>query len=266
MSWILYQKELKSNYKILLLFLVVITMYSSIIIAMYDPDMNSSLEILAKSMPQIFAAFGMMNIATTLLDFITNYLYGFILIVFPFLLSVILCYRLIGQYVDHGSMAYLLATPLSRQQFMMTQLMVLLTALVIVVIYAFGFISIYAWLMVKDASIDMISFLSVNIGLLGIHCLLGSLCYLSCALFNEAKLSIGFGAGLGIVFILIQMLSDVSQQFEILNYLTPLTLFDPQSLSSGEYQAFVYVFILFVSALLLFGIGQCLFKKRDLPL
>ena len=178
----------------------------------------------------------------------------------------ILCYRLIGQYVDHGSMAYLLATPLSRQQFMMTQLMVLLTALVIVVIYAFGFISIYAWLMVKDASIDMISFLSVNIGLLGIHCLLGSLCYLSCALFNEAKLSIGFGAGLGIVFILIQMLSDVSQQFEILNYLTPLTLFDPQSLSSGEYQAFVYVFILFVSALLLFGIGQCLFKKRDLPL
>lgn len=53
MSWILYQKELKSNYKILLLFLVVITMYSSIIIAMYDPDMNSSLEILAKSMPQI---------------------------------------------------------------------------------------------------------------------------------------------------------------------------------------------------------------------
>ena len=75
MSWILYQKELKSNYKILLLFLVVITMYSSIIIAMYDPDMNSSLEILAKSMPQIFAAFGMMNIATTLLDFITNYLY-----------------------------------------------------------------------------------------------------------------------------------------------------------------------------------------------
>ena len=144
--------------------------------------------------------------------------------------------------------------------------MVLLTALVIVVIYAFGFISIYAWLMVKDASIDMISFLSVNIGLLGIHCLLGSLCYLSCALFNEAKLSIGFGAGLGIVFILIQMLSDVSQQFEILNYLTPLTLFDPQSLSSGEYQAFVYVFILFVSALLLFGIGQCLFKKRDLPL
>lgn len=266
MSWTLYKKELHTNYKLIILFLVVISMYAGIIISMYDPDMNSSLAIMAESMPEIFAAFGMMNVSTTLIDFITNYLYGFLLIVFPFLLSVILCYRLIGRYIDHGSMVYLLTTSVSRQKLVMTQFMVLLTSLMIVITYAFGFIGVLSFVMIQQESLDLMSFLYVNIGLLGLHCFLGSICYLSALLFNEARLSIGVGAGIGIVFIMIQMLSQVSDKLEILHYLTPLTLFDPQLLSKGDQKALLYICILFIGTFICFVLGKIIFQKRDLPL
>lgn len=77
MSIPLLKTELKSNRKIILLFLAVVTLYAGIITVMYDPKLGAGINELAKSMPQFFAAFGMENPGTTLLDFLNNYLYGF---------------------------------------------------------------------------------------------------------------------------------------------------------------------------------------------
>ena len=78
MSGVLYRKELRTNFPLIFLFPMIITMYATIFISMYDPNMNSSLQVLAKSMPEIFAAFGMMNVSSSLIDFITNYFSVFI--------------------------------------------------------------------------------------------------------------------------------------------------------------------------------------------
>ena len=85
MSLPLLRRELRANYKMILLFLAVITLYSTVIIAMYDPKLGASLDLMAESMPELFAAFGMTNAGATMLDFIANYLYGFILIAIPML-------------------------------------------------------------------------------------------------------------------------------------------------------------------------------------
>ena len=266
MSGVLYRKELRTNFPLIFLFLMIITMYATIIISMYDPYMNSCLQVLAKSMPEIFAAFGMMNVSSSLIDFITNYLYGFLLIIFPFLLNVILCYRLMGKYIDHGSMAYLLSTPIGRRKIVMTQYLVLLTAMLIVVMYTFVLIVLLSFLMVSEESLDIIHFLYVNIGLLALQYFLGSLCYLSALIFNEARLSIGIGAGINILFIMIWMLSQVGDQLEILHYLTPLSLFDPQLLSTGDGQSWFYIFVLLLCSGIVIVLGQWIFQKRDLPL
>lgn len=265
MSWTLYKKELKSNYKILIIFLAVISLYSGLIIAMYDPNLNSSLYVLAESMPQIFAAFNMTNIATTLIDFITNYLYGFILIVFPFLFCVILCHRLLSRYIDKGSMAYLLATHQSRLKIVMTQLVVLLTGILILVAYTTVFILFISHMMFEEV-IPLGEFLMVNVGLFGLIFFLGSLCYLGGCCFNETKLSITFGAGLGILFILIQMIGQVGDKFEFLKYMTPLTLFHPQAITSGESEAFIGILALYLISIIIVIVGMMIFKKRDLPL
>ena len=52
MSLPLLRRELRANYKMILLFLAVITLYSTVIIAMYDPKLGASLDLMAESMPE----------------------------------------------------------------------------------------------------------------------------------------------------------------------------------------------------------------------
>ena len=143
----LFKKEIKSNYILFLIFAAVLTMYGSMIVAMFDPKMGDSLRAMAQSMPQIFAAFGMTNVGTTLLEFITTYLYGMLYVVFPSVFIIILSGKLVVKYVDNGSMAYLLAVPEKRRKTVVTQAVFLLSCLVALVLYITVLILIMSHLM-----------------------------------------------------------------------------------------------------------------------
>lgn len=80
------------------------------------------------------------------------------------------------------------------------------------------------------------------------------------------KLSIGIGAGVGVISILIQMLSQVSDKIEFLKYFTPLTLFDAKGLQAYDQQSLLCMAGLFALAVICIVIGCMNFSKRDLPL
>ena len=79
----LYLREMKKSVKMLIIFGAVITMYVTIIIGMYDPEMMKMLDGFAEMMPELMAAVGMDTSANTLLGFMVSYLYGFIFLIFP---------------------------------------------------------------------------------------------------------------------------------------------------------------------------------------
>lgn len=261
----LLKKEFKCNYKIILLFLAIVTMYGSIIVAMYDPKLGNSLELMAQSMPEIFAAFGMNSSATTLIEFVTNYLYGFILIVIPLIFIILMSSRLVARYVDRGSMAYLLATPNKRIKIITTQAMVMIISLLSIVIYTTVLVIVCANMMFNEG-IDIAKFTLVNIGLFGLLIFLSGMCFLSSCCFNETKLSIGVGSGLSIFFILVQMLSQVGDKMEFLKYVTPLTLFQPEKLLHQNSEAIIYMLFLYGLGIVMFVIGILIFKRKDLSL
>ena len=120
-SLTLLWRESRANYKILLLFLAVLTLYVSMVTAMYDPKLGEALAAMMETMPEIFSLVGMQNPGTTLGEFLVNYLYGFLLVVLPLVFIVLMANRLMARYVDRGSMAYLLATPNKRRRIAMTQ-------------------------------------------------------------------------------------------------------------------------------------------------
>ncbi|WP_418766420.1 ABC transporter permease [Longibaculum muris] len=265
MSMVLFKREWKSNYKIFLIFIAIMTLYESIIVAMYDPKLGESLNMMAESMPQLFAAFGMTDPGLTLLDFLTNYLYGFILIIIPLVYIMIMCHRLMARYIDKGSMAYLLATLHKRSDIFITQLCVLLSGVIGLIVYSVVLILGCSSMMFHE-SIDIAKFLMTNVGLLGVHFFFASFCYLTACSFNEVKLSIGIGAGVGVISILIQMLSQVSDKIEFLKYFTPLTLFDAKGLQAYNQQSLLCMAGLFALAVMCIVIGCMNFSKRDLPL
>ena len=75
----LYKREMKGSIKLLVIFSAVITLYVSIIIGMYDPELMKTLDGFVEAMPELMASVGMKADAATLLGFMVSYLYGFIL-------------------------------------------------------------------------------------------------------------------------------------------------------------------------------------------
>ena len=261
----LFKKELRSNYKVILVFLALITLYSSVIVIMFDPELGKSLDMMAQTMPELFAAFGMMEVGSTLIEFIANYLYGFILIAIPLVCVVILANRLVARYVDNGSMSYLLASPHSRMNIITTQAITLALSILFLVVFATGVIYGMSALSFPG-ELDVSKLIMLNVGLLAVLLFIGSICFLGSCVFNDTKKSSGLGGGVIILSILLQMLSQVGDKFEFLKYMTPLTLFDVTGIMAGSSQAYFNIGILFIGTCLMNAFAIMYFCKKDLSI
>ncbi|MDD3795081.1 MAG: ABC transporter permease [Lachnospiraceae bacterium] len=261
----LYQKEWKTNWILLIIFIGVLTMYAVMIIAMFDPEMGDSLRIMAASMPQIFAAFGMADVGTTLLDFVAGYLYGMLLIAFPAVYIIILSNRLVARYVDNGSMAYLLAVPEKRKNIVGTQAIFLFTSLFVMLVYVMAVILVTSWFMFPG-ELAIPEFIRVNIGMFGLWIMTGGIAFFGSCLFNETKLALGMSSAFVIYSLLIQMISQVGDKFEVLKYITPFTLFDIDGLTAGNGGAWIACGVMYAAGILFFVAGIEVFKKKNLPI
>ena len=114
--------------------------------------------------------------------------------------------------------------------------------------------------------LDIERFSLLNLGLLGLHVFFGGLAFLCSCVFNETRLAAGVSAGLCVLFVLIQMLSQVGDTFEWLRFLTPLTLFDTDGLVAGDSGAVGRFLVLYGWGVSMYFVGALAFSRRDLPL
>ncbi len=265
MNKTLFAKEIRSNLFVSTVITIVLIMYVVVVVGMFDPELGKSLDIMMASMPEVFAAFGMANQSSTLLDFLINYLYGFLLTLFPFVLVLILANKLMVRYVDRGTMAYLLATPNSRVKIATTLALVfvVLLALVLAINAIVAFITAE---MMFPGELDGIAFLQLNVGLFGLWLFLAGLCFCSACIFSNAGRALWVGGGLGIGFFLLQMVTQISDELEFLNNINPVMLFDPYGLASGEGQAILGAVALAAMGVILLVIGIVTFSRRDLSI
>lgn len=265
MNFTLLKKEIQSNWILLVIFLAVLSIYSVMITMMFDPKLGDSLRMMAESMPQIFAAFGMADVGTTLLEFVNGYLYGMLLIAFPGVYIIILANRLVAKYVDNGSMAYLLAAPEKRSKIALTQCIFMLLSLVLMVLYCTALILAVSEMMFPG-EMDAAGFMRVNIGLLGLLVFFAGACFCASCCCNESKTSSAVSTTVIVYSILVQMISQAGEMFESVKYATPLTLFDVGGLSAGDASAWTACAVLYAAGVVLMGVGIVRFSKRDLPL
>ncbi len=71
-NWTLYKCEIKGSIKLLAILAAIITIYISLIISMYVPEMMAALDSFAEIMPDLMAAVGMSEGATSLLGFMVS--------------------------------------------------------------------------------------------------------------------------------------------------------------------------------------------------
>ncbi len=261
----LFKATIKQNYIVFIIILAVLMFYLSIIIQMFDPSTQDTLDEMLKVLPQgLVAALGFSEAGTTLLGFVASYFYGFLIFLLPMIYVIIVANRSIASHVDKGSMAYLLSTPNTRGKIARTQAGFLLISITLLI----GIITIVGILvseMIFPNELDIKGFLLLNLNTLLLYFAVTGIGFFASSLFNDTKNSLALGAGLPVAFLVLQMLSGTGESVEFLKYFTLFTLLDPDKIISGEGYVINFV-ILTLLAIILYASGFFVFKKRDLPL
>ncbi|MDL2295324.1 ABC transporter permease [Lachnospiraceae bacterium OttesenSCG-928-E19] len=261
-NFTLYKRELKKSLLALLICGAIITLYVSVIIGMYDPDMMASLDEWVDLMPQLMAAVGMTAGATSLLTFMSSYLYGFILLVIPMVFLVFRSNSLVAKYVDNNSMVALVAAPVKRRTIAFTQMKVLVTCIFILITFV-SILEITCATQFPDA-LDIPKLLLLNLGLLCLHLFIGGICFFASCVFNETKYSLSIGAGIPALMYVLQALANTGDKAEHAKYFTFFTLFNPDSLIEGESSAILGILLLFIGSIILFFIAIEVFSRKDM--
>lgn len=265
MNFALYKKEIKGSFKILLIFAGVLTMYIVMIVSMYDPELSDALKQFEELMPELMSAVGMTGANETLTDFMSSYLYGMILLVFPMVYTVIRANGLIAKYVDRGSMAQLLAAPVKRSKIAVTQLTALISGIAALIFYC-TVLEYGAAQMMFPGELSLTVLLRLNAGLLCLHLFIAAFCFLCSCAFGDSRCSVTAGAGVPVLMLLFQMLANMGGKLEKIRCFTFFTLFDPDGLVSAEPEALLFAGILLVLSVILFALAVAVFKKKDLHL
>ena len=259
----LFRHELRSCLLPTAIIAAVVILYACVIIGMYDPELGESLTLMRDAMPELFAAFGMADQGTTLLEFVVNYLHGFLLVVLPLVLVAVLTSRLVVRHVERGSIAYLLAQPVGRTRLMLSQACVLILCLVLlaVALTAFELAAAHAMFPGELVASDLVA---VNVATFYLWLFLSGMCWAGACAFPNVSAARWAGVAVCTLFVLVQMLSGMGDELAWLADVTPLSLLDPLGVASGEAGAVLGTAALAVLGVVLSSLGIVAFSRRDL--
>jgi len=264
MSWPLFVHTFKKNWLLLLIFVAVLTMYMTVMLSMYDPEGIAGLRAVVEAFPaELRAAMGFDALATDLTGYLASWLYGMLMVGFPMVYSIILGNRLIALMVDNGSFAYLLSTPRPRVTIVITQGIYALAShlLLFSLVFVIGVTAAGAMF---PGQLDILAFFRLNVTTMLVNMVVMMISFFFSCLFNETRLSLGFGSGVPIMFLLMNMLGG-GTGLEILSNASIFGFYDPVRLVGGESVGGVnLIYIGIIMALLASGI--LIFNKKRLPL
>ena len=261
----LLKRTIKANYKILIIFASVLTMYFSIIITMFDPATQDSLKEMMKILPkELISAFGFAFSETSLTGFMSSYLYGMLMLVFPMIYEIIVSINLVAKYVDKGSMAYLISTPNTRVKVVLTQMFFMLGSLLVLIAYITG-LGIAISEAAFPGELDIPKFLLLNAGALLIHFSISSIAFFASCVFSEKRNVTAVASGIPIAFFIIQMLANVGGDLKFLENFTIFSLFDTNAIINGDSVLLPFMVLIIITAVLYSG-GIAIFHKKDLSI
>ena len=266
MSIPLFKSTFRRNWVVGLIFLIIMLFYLGTFIGMYDPESTQSMEELMNMVPEELArALGIEVITTNLTVYIANYFYGMLVFIVPLIYVAVTGNRLVARHVDNGSMAYLLSTPNKRRKIAFTQAGYFLSSIAAMYIVVTGF-TILLCQSAYPGKLDISAFIRLNACAFLLTAAVSSVCWFFSCLANETKYSIAFGAGLPVVFFLMNIVSGVSEKLGWLGRVSVYGMFDANGILSGSFDFLPVCVIYVLGAAALYKAGVLIFSKKNMPL
>lgn len=201
----------------------------------------------------------------------------------PMVYSVMLATSLVSQKVENGSLAFTFSTPITRNAFIVTEGTFLIFAQVVMgaILYLGSLIARIIGIIAGSpdiaTSLPLDQFTYYALGNFFVTLGVSGVAFLASAYFNKSGLSLGVGGGFVVFSFLCSILGLFGSpaipgtvrinSMNFFNYLTPISFFDPLAIMDGNIALYWYKLIgLFALTILGYGLGNFLFKKKDLPL
>ncbi|MEX1378242.1 MAG: ABC transporter permease subunit [Eubacteriales bacterium] len=264
MNSTLLKANIKFNWIPFAAILFMIMIYVSAAIAMFNPEDAASIQAVFSMMPEgMVKAFGFDGLGTNLTTYLASYFYGFILLVFPLIYTIIAANSLVAGHVDKGSMAYLLSTPNTRGKIITTQAAYFILSTTALLGFITSIIVVLCAIL-WPGHLEIGSFLVLNLVTLLLLIAVGSVSFLSSCIFNDAKYSLAFGAGIPVLFVMLKIISEIGSGVEFFKYMSPYTLLDTNKiLNNIPYGLILSLVLLFVAACI-FALSAYIFKRKNL--
>jgi len=261
----LLKATIRKNRSLFILFFSVLTLYMTIMIAMYDPhDMEAITAMLDLFPEQMMSAMGFSNMITDVNSYLASWLYGLLMLGFPLVYCVLLGNRLVVKMVDDSSFAYLLSSPNSRSTIILTQGLYAMISVAVLFAGLFG-LGVLACSVAFPGLLDVQGFFMLNVTTMLVNMVVMMICFFFSCLFNDTERATAFGAGIPIAFLLMNILGGVTAEAEILKDLSIFGWYDPISVAAGDTAAGVDLLYL-AAAVLLFAAAIQVFRRKRLPL
>ena len=112
--------------------------------------------------------------------------------------------------------------------------------------------------------LDLAQYLQLNLSVFLLHAMISSIAFLAACFCNESKGYFAIGAGVPVLFYLIEMLSNIGDKLEKLKYCTIFTLFPGDKILEGTKGILGLNIAMVIIAIVVFSVSVTIFKKKDL--
>ena len=264
MSKVLFKVNIKSNWPIFVFITCILLLYTTVSISMFDPVNAETMQDMLGVMPEgMVKAFGFDGLGTELTSYLGNYLYGFIFLMFPMIYTVLISNKLIARHVDSGSMTYLLTTPHSRIVIARTQAIFLTTSILLILL-----INVIVGIAMSELKfsgmLQIGPYLALNVITFLCILVISSIGFFFSCLFNDTKNSLAFGTAVPVIFVVLKMVSGISEKLDSLKYFTVYSLVDVDKILAGGNYPVIVSILLFIVAIIIYTISIKMFDKRSL--
>lgn len=258
-SKIYFKQTVKSNFKLWLIFTVILCALICIVLSVFDAVTLAQLGSSSANLP-----INPLGDISTLINLMANQYFGMFCLIFPMIYTIITGNKLIAGQVDNGNMAYNLSAPVSRLQIAGTSMLYLAGSLTLMYGLIVG-IGCGAAEILQPGELDLAAFCRLALGSYLLQLAISAISFCASCVFNRSSRSLLFGAGLPLVFYGTNLLAGLSKDLEFFQYFSLITFFDTDALIAGaEFTAGLAA--LAIISVVLYAVGITVFKKKDLPL
>ncbi len=262
----LMKHNIKENKVHFISILLIIMLYGSISVAMFDPspDGLEAFQQMIDQMPEsMINIFGFQNLNGPMVSYISNYLYGFIMIIFPIIYIILVGNRLVVRHIDKGSMVYILTMPYTRKRIITNQALFFVLSFIIIFVVNVGVVIGMSEIMFKGL-LDIKLYLVLNFIALSVHLFMMGITFLISVIISDFQLSSGVTSGLLITTAVFNMLARLGDKVEFLKYLTPYSIVNVDYILEGNGNGVLGGIIMLILAIIVFVSSIKYFDRKSI--